>query len=565
MLPPPPPTQGQPSAHLQLEQSSDDTGEKAAPSSKPAAKEGQWETVAVLGGEPPCQRSLHSAAVWNGNLYIFGGYSGSQRCNDLHCYNFASQRWSLEGAGDSSVVVAMGDVDGNRPSPRDRHISCVWGSGLYVFGGFDGLTRVNDLYRYDLELRRWTCIPAAGSHVPSPRHSHAAVVYGDSMYVFGGYDGSYRCDFHQFDFRAQEWSLVRGNGKAPKARYRGTCVVRDNELVLHGGHDGNKHLQDTHIFSFASHTWSEVPTLGSMPKPRDSHVSVVHRNCMYILGGSTGQPMSDFHRLDLDTFEWSPVLCRNDANAPVGAAAASVATGGEGGDEEAEVTAAVASAGAGSRFCHVGVMQAGSLWVFGGYDGQNRLNDFQKFQFLDVDDSTLIADLKGFVNSELLSDITFIVEGRRVYAHKLLCLRCPYFYNMLTGEYMESRASELVVEDVRHEIFVLFLEFLYSDEVEVTLRVAMELFQAADRFSVDRLKAKCEHVMLSAIGVDSAAQILLAADQHNAEMLRERCIVFMLTHFDQVSVTAGFEEMSRANLDLNLEIIRRRFQRGTVN
>ena len=152
-----------------------------------------------------------------------------------------------------------------------------------------------------------------------------------------------------------------------------------------------------------------------------------------------------------------------------------------------------------------------------------------------------------------------------MYAHKLLCLRCPYFYNMLTGEYMESRASELVVEDVRHEIFVLFLEFLYSDEVEVTLRVAMELFQAADRFSVDRLKAKCEHVMLSAIGVDSAAQILLAADQHNAEMLRERCIVFMLTHFDQVSVTAGFEEMSRANLDLNLEIIRRRFQRGTVN
>lgn len=28
-----------------------------------------------------------------------------------------------------------------------------------------------------------------GSIVPSPRHSHNAVVYQDSMYVFGGYDG----------------------------------------------------------------------------------------------------------------------------------------------------------------------------------------------------------------------------------------------------------------------------------------------------------------------------------------------------------------------------------------
>jgi hypothetical protein len=32
---------------------------------------------------------------------------------------------------------------------------------------------------------------------PSPRHSHAAVVYETSMFVFGGYDGSYRNDFHQ--------------------------------------------------------------------------------------------------------------------------------------------------------------------------------------------------------------------------------------------------------------------------------------------------------------------------------------------------------------------------------
>jgi hypothetical protein len=43
---------------------------------------------------------------------------------------------------------------------------------------------------------------------PSPRHSHAAVVYKNAMYVFGGYDGSYRSDFHKFDFDQLSWRPV---------------------------------------------------------------------------------------------------------------------------------------------------------------------------------------------------------------------------------------------------------------------------------------------------------------------------------------------------------------------
>ena len=187
------------------------------------------------------------------------------------------------------------------------------------------------------------------------------------------------------------------------------------------------------------------------------------------------------------------------------------------------------------------------------------MNDFQKFHFYEeADDSTIISDLKRFVNNDMLSDIAFIVDGRKVYAHKLLCSRCLYFHNMFTGEYRESRASEIAIEDVRYDIFLLFLEFLYTDRVSVTVDVAMDLFQVADRFGVDRLKSRCEEVMHKAITVETAAHILLAADVHNAESLRERCMRYILAHFDDVSITPGFEEMSRASLDLNLEVIRRR-------
>ena len=36
--------------------------------------------------DPALQRSLHAAAVWNNHLLLFGGYDGIHRINDLHAF-----------------------------------------------------------------------------------------------------------------------------------------------------------------------------------------------------------------------------------------------------------------------------------------------------------------------------------------------------------------------------------------------------------------------------------------------------------------------------------------------
>ena len=60
-------------------------------------------------------------------------------------------------------------------------------------------------------------------------------------------------------------------------------------MIMHGGHDGNRHLQDTHVFDFTTLTWSTLVTEGPTPSPRDSHVSVIYDKSMYLYGGSTGR------------------------------------------------------------------------------------------------------------------------------------------------------------------------------------------------------------------------------------------------------------------------------------
>jgi hypothetical protein len=66
-----------------------------------------------------------------------------------------------------------------------------------MFCRFGGAGRhcYNDTWSFDITTRKWTELRCTGS-VPFARASHAAVLVGDIMYVFGGrtIDGTYLGD-----------------------------------------------------------------------------------------------------------------------------------------------------------------------------------------------------------------------------------------------------------------------------------------------------------------------------------------------------------------------------------
>uniref|UniRef100_A0AAV1TDC4 BTB domain-containing protein n=1 Tax=Peronospora matthiolae TaxID=2874970 RepID=A0AAV1TDC4_9STRA len=468
----------------------------------------------------PRHRSLHACAVCKDSLYVFGGYDGSNRTNDFYEFNFNRKLWS--------VVLAIGSA----PSPRDRHVAVVYKNSFFVFAGFDGSSRVNDFVEYNFSTQRWRDVMVTAGMPPTARHSHAAVVYGESMFCFGGYDGNYRNDFHEFNFETNVWSPVSSTGLFPRPRYRASLVLHNNTCVLFGGHDGSHHLDDIHVFDFDTRVWSWLTTQGPAPAARDSHVAGVHLNSMYIFGGSTGTAVNDFYQLNFESNTWRPM--QFDGQPPE------------------------------HRFCHVGTVYDSSLIIFGGYDGNRRLNDFQQFRFkktqfqLDIPEGTLTNDLRMLVNNDIMSDVTFIVEGIPVYGHKILCIRCYYFNAMLTGEMLESRAREISITEVRRPVFLLLMEYLYTDYLDVAVDIAMELFATADRYGVERLKRICEGKMLGSLCTENAASIFHAADLHNATLLRDQCITFILSNFDAVTKTEAFEDMGRTNVELVFELLKRR-------
>ena len=152
------------------------------------------------------------------------------------------------------------------------------------------------------------------------------------------------------------------------------------------------------------------------------------------------------------------------------------------------------------------------------------------------------------------SDVTFIVEdNKEIPAHKIILQRCPYFAAMFNSEMREKHQSKIRIENFSYKVFYSIIKYIYTDNCEINLEVsklfiyqftlqnAMELFEAADIFGIDRLKIMCEHAIMASIDINNSAQIFLASDMHNAQGLRERALNFILQNFDQVSKTAGFE------------------------
>ena len=83
---------------------------------------------------------------------------------------------------------------------------------LYIFGGWDGSKRLNDLYILDTEKMIWTeVIPNMPNTIPSPRAGMSLTNIKNKLVLFGGSGHSALCynDLHIYDPVENRWHLVK--------------------------------------------------------------------------------------------------------------------------------------------------------------------------------------------------------------------------------------------------------------------------------------------------------------------------------------------------------------------
>ena len=364
----------------------------------------KW-TAVKFSGQAPSPRSGAASVVHNNKLYIFGGYGGgSGRMGDFHVFDFETFAWSrVEHEGDYT------------PGVRENNGVVAIKNCLYLYGGYNGFHWLTDLNEFNLDTRRWRRLGGSSSKnaskSPGPRFGFVSVAYRNSLIVWGGYDGTtWLNDGYQFDLDRMEWSPMRFQGDVPSIRSCPSWArYRDSVFVL-GGYDGVARLADMFELRLDTNVWSQVRAQGTPPSPRYFHASVVFESSLFCFGGYTGgERLNDLHEYNLTTNRWRKINVPGDA--PTG------------------------------RSSLVAQVHGNSLYIYGGYNGQTVLNDFMELKLTPhiVPAPTLVNDLRSLINNEALSDVTFIVEGREVFAvSALLAVRSEHFRAMLFGGLRES-------------------------------------------------------------------------------------------------------------------------------
>eukprot|EP00929_Paragymnodinium_shiwhaense_P082862 TRINITY_DN43870_c0_g2_i1.p1 TRINITY_DN43870_c0_g2~~TRINITY_DN43870_c0_g2_i1.p1 ORF type:complete len:577 (-),score=93.11 TRINITY_DN43870_c0_g2_i1:117-1847(-) len=450
----------------------------------------------------------HTATLVGSDVYVFGGYDGQKNHNDLFAFGIHDREWRQL------------HVQGARPNGRNGHSATLLygGQQILILGGWlgNGPLAAGDVHLLNLHPLRWAQ-PDYSGEPPGPCNMHTADLVGRQLLVFRGGDGrAYLNDLHGLDLDTNAWYSVKTSGEKPPPRANHASAVDEYQLYIFGGWDGTKRLNDLYVLDTRDMVWSMLRPAGCAPAARAGMTLSLIRDCLYLFGGSghTTRCFNDVHVYDPKDQSWS--LCITTASEP--SAAPERCAG------------------------HVAVVVDRRLLISGGacgthYYGKGKwfILDTDAPPTLQVDSPSLCADsvrhvMTEYFNCEQFSDVVFVVEGRRLYAHRiLLTLFSDYFRRAFACGMRESFEPEVHIEDVPYDTFYALLEYLYTGQLRLTSAqltdtcFLLNVLRAADQFCVDAVKSMCEQHLSALCTAENMDGLLQEARRFQAHQLRTHC------------------------------------------
>ncbi|XP_025022133.1 leucine-zipper-like transcriptional regulator 1 [Python bivittatus] len=218
----------------------------------------EWEKL-ENSKDGPEELEEHTMVDYQDILYIFGGMVDSaftQKRNPLWMYDTDSTKW---------IACQLPAVEGEVLVPVNRkgHSAVVYSGNMYIYGGYIDIKGASqEFWTFHFSTKQWAPVSAASSGgSPGPRHGHSAVVYGNGMYLFGGLMKlTEQKDFWMWDFIATNWSSIRKSQGPPRVVGHSALIFEDSMLVLGGGISSTKPSSTLWQYHFPSQMWKKLPS-----------------------------------------------------------------------------------------------------------------------------------------------------------------------------------------------------------------------------------------------------------------------------------------------------------------
>eukprot|EP01091_Cochliopodium_minus_P007741 TRINITY_DN17629_c0_g1_i1.p1 TRINITY_DN17629_c0_g1~~TRINITY_DN17629_c0_g1_i1.p1 ORF type:complete len:194 (-),score=34.27 TRINITY_DN17629_c0_g1_i1:160-741(-) len=172
----------------------------------------------------------------------------------------------------------------------------------------------------------------------------------------------------------------------------------------------------------------------------------------------------------------------------------------------------------------------------------------------------LRKDLLKCVNNESFSDVKIIINGTEFFCHCCVLSRSNTLALCFSNSMKEGRTKVMEINDIDTEIFKSFLQYLYSDYVNIpSLTHALDLLRCADRFLVQPLKNICGQYVIDSddnsnglLNHNNVLTILEIADQCSLLELRKVAVHYVAKNFHAVCKQMALKKLHK---DILIEII----------
>ncbi|KAK3592425.1 hypothetical protein CHS0354_036055 [Potamilus streckersoni] len=126
------------------------------------------------------------------------------------------------------------------------------------------------------------------------------------------------------------------------------------------------------------------------------------------------------------------------------------------------------------------------------------------------------------------------VEITYIPAHcVVIATHCEWFKRALLSGMKESIDKKITVHDTNPDLFRVFLEYLYSGQMEtndLSTEQLVDIMTLADRYHTLSLKSLCEQALKHHVDDENALYLLSFADQLNAKKLKDLILNYVAEH-----------------------------------
>jgi uncharacterized repeat protein (TIGR01451 family) len=237
----------------------------------------------TVAGQLPVALYLHAVAATETDLYVVGGWDGSQTRAEVWRAPFAA----------NGILGAFVQV-GNYPVALDLHDAVIVQNRLYVVGGWTGTEPLNTVAYADLlpgGLGSWVTV----SSLPKALYRLSALAYNNRIYVTGGYDNQQSQSTVYYANVQPDGTLAgwQTTTELPVGVFFHETVVQDGQLVVLGGRNSGTEYRSVYAAPLNADGSVGAWTLESeLPETLHRFAAVsVSRNgsdYLYIMGGLHG-------------------------------------------------------------------------------------------------------------------------------------------------------------------------------------------------------------------------------------------------------------------------------------